>query len=74
MLGGSNLGKSHGLWSSVSQFSGGGAGPSTSNLGNESSNFLPRIGFHGYELPGSNMGQMSFSSILGGGGNQQLRD
>ncbi|KAI3858032.1 hypothetical protein MKX03_006303 [Papaver bracteatum] len=90
LLGGSNLGRSHGLWPSMSQFSGGGGpggfvsppsagggggGPSTSNLGNESSNFLPRIGFHGFELPGSNMGPMSFSSILGaggGGGNQQL--
>ncbi|OVA09599.1 Transcription factor [Macleaya cordata] len=73
---GANMGRSHGatgLWPSVSEFGSGfvpPSGPSTSNLGNESSNYVPRIGFHGFELPGSNLGPMSFSSIWGG--SQQL--
>ncbi|KAF6161537.1 hypothetical protein GIB67_009416 [Kingdonia uniflora] len=70
--GGANLGRSA-LWPPVSGLGPGGfihsSGPSTSNLGNESSNYLPRIGFHGFELPASNMGHMSFSSMLS---NQQL--
>nr|UZQ19867.1 TCP protein RanTCP20-2 [Nigella damascena] len=66
---GANLGRSPvptGLWPSVSGLGPGfvpSSGPTT-NLGTESSNFLPRIGFHGFEMPGSNLGQMSFSSIL----------
>ncbi|XXG41622.1 hypothetical protein AAC387_Pa01g2053 [Persea americana] len=75
---GANLGRPHlgpGLWPSVGSFGSSGffhsSGPSTSNLGNESSNFMPRIGFHGIELPGSNLGSVSFTSILGGH-NQQL--
>ncbi|KAF9605184.1 hypothetical protein IFM89_014297 [Coptis chinensis] len=78
---GANLARSPvptGLWPSVSGLGPGfvsSAGPSAgSNLvvggGGESANFLPRIGFHGFELPGSNMGQMSFSSILNAGSQQ----
>ncbi|MCL7033547.1 hypothetical protein MKW94_024126 [Papaver nudicaule] len=68
-----------GLWPppqhSVSEFGGSYvpvSGPSTSNLGTESSNFVPRIGFHGFELPGTNLGPMSFSSLWGSSTNQQI--
>ncbi|XP_010528159.1 PREDICTED: transcription factor TCP20-like [Tarenaya hassleriana] len=68
-----------GLWPNVTGFgfqppSGGGAGASTTGITSESGGGGGyRIGFSGFEYPGvSNMGAMSFASILGSEANNQM--
>ncbi|MQL76950.1 hypothetical protein Taro_009353 [Colocasia esculenta] len=80
MLGG-NVGRSQvtaGLWPQLGGLASGfvhpAAVPSTSNLGSgegsPAAGFLPRMGVHGMELPGSGLGAVGFASMLGG--SQQL--
>ncbi|KAL1547392.1 transcription factor [Salvia divinorum] len=80
MIGG-NLGRAHvstaGLWPpagfgfQTSSSSSSSSGPSMAAAA-ENSSYLQKMGFPGFELPGGNLGAMSFTSILSGGGGQQL--
>ncbi|PKA47457.1 Transcription factor TCP20 [Apostasia shenzhenica] len=64
-----------GIWPPLSGgFSGHGFLPPATNIGGggdgPAGGFVQRIGLPGFELPVSNMGQMSFASLLGGHGQQ----
>ncbi|KAG6435080.1 hypothetical protein SASPL_106730 [Salvia splendens] len=79
MIGG-NLGRSTaGMWPpagfgfQTSSSSSSSSGPSmAAAAAAENSAYLQKMGFPGFELPGGNLGAMSFTSILSGGGGQQL--
>ncbi|KAL1539897.1 transcription factor [Salvia divinorum] len=81
---GANLGRPHvgggvstGLWPPAgfgfhtSSSSSSSSGPSMAAAA-ENPSYLQKMGFAGFELPGGNMGPMSFTSILSGGSGQQL--
>ncbi|KAF9622317.1 hypothetical protein IFM89_031120 [Coptis chinensis] len=76
MVGG-GLGRSQvttSLWPSVSGYGPGflpSSGPPTLNHTSEGLNYLPKFGIHGFEMPSSNIGPMSLSSIISGN-NQQI--
>ncbi|XP_044491523.1 transcription factor TCP20-like [Mangifera indica] len=67
-----NLGRSHlgsGVWSTINGIGSGFVQNSVqlvSSFGNENLNNMSKFGFHGIEFPNTNMGLMSFSSMLSG--------
>ncbi|KAF6137911.1 hypothetical protein GIB67_041784 [Kingdonia uniflora] len=68
MLGG-NMGRSQAISGLYPSYGASGAmyvhplGVSTSNIGHEYPNYLQKIGFHGFEMPGTNLGSAGYSSI-----------
>jgi len=67
-----NLGRPHvstGMWPSISGIGTGfvhNPSQTSLNFGSESSNFLPKFGFHGFEFPNMNLGPMNLSAIMSG--------